>query len=523
MSKFHSTVTRRDFMKALGFGVAGIGAASAALPVLHDTDEMLQSGEKFITDEPRPWWVKHREIGNPVVEIDFNVLDRFDKSRYNNSSGHISAEKNAARKAAQLELRKAKILADFPGHRLQDIGLNLAGRALRSHSYVTLTDKSKSSGTGAEQLEWSGEVRGVHLGYGTSPFSYYAETPEERGVPKWTGTAEESTHMLRCMARYAGGSQTGFGMIDSQTMKFMWGPDSRYKWTDGIDEVHRSAAGSYPYSIPSKHRYVVAPIIQQNIEGARRGPSNYSGLDVGRGYFQSALANVRLHAWVRTMGYHSTGANGFGSNTAWAVWSGLSEPMRHHESGTPEIGPLFRRSNVFLTDMPVIPTKPIDAGIMRFCETCKKCAEVCPTQAIPHYDEPRWDICDDTESGGDPDNLDPTRFNNPGKKIWWLNHYACMTNWTLTDTGCGMCQGTCVFSRHGVQSVHGLVKTIVATTPILNGFFYNMDDFFGYGPIGYQRHDPDWPAPGQDAQYPEYWAEINSWWDKPRPIYGLNY
>jgi hypothetical protein len=98
-----------------------------------------------------------------------------------------------------------------------------------------------------------------------------------------------------------------------------------------------------------------------------------------------------------------------------------------------------------------------------------------------------------------------------------------MTNWTLTDTGCGMCQGTCVFSRHGAQSIHGLVKNVVAVTPIFNGFFTKMDDFFGYGPIGYPKHDPDWPAPGQDTQYPEYWAEINSWWDKPRPIYGLNY
>jgi reductive dehalogenase len=391
---------------------------------------------------------------------------------------------------------------------------------MRSHSYVTLTDTSRSTGTGAEQLEWSGEVRGVHCGYGTSPFSYYAETPAERGVPKWTGTPEEANHLMRCIARYAGGTQTSFGLLDSQTMKFMWGTDDRYNFNATTDYPYR--VGSQ-YNIPATHRYMINPIIQQNIEGARRGPSNYSGLDVGRGYFQSALANVRMHAFIRTIGYHSTGANGMGANSAWAVWTGGGEFMRHHEVGTPYCGPLFRRANMFLTDLPLAPTRPIDAGITTFCKVCRKCADVCPTTAIPQYEEPRWEITDADSPGGDPDFLDPTRFNNPGKKIWWLNLYACMTNWTLTDTGCGMCQGTCVFSRHGVQSVHGLIKNVVAVTPIFNGFFTKMDEFFGYGPIGYPKHDPDWPNPGWDTQYPEYWAEVNSWWDKPRPIYGLNY
>ncbi|GAI88797.1 unnamed protein product, partial [marine sediment metagenome] len=41
MSKYHSTVSRRDFMKALGLGAAGLGAAGAAAPVFHDLDEVI--------------------------------------------------------------------------------------------------------------------------------------------------------------------------------------------------------------------------------------------------------------------------------------------------------------------------------------------------------------------------------------------------------------------------------------------------------------------------------------------------
>ena len=45
MSKFHSTVTRRDFMKGLGLAGAGIGAAAAASPVFHDLDEVAASNQ----------------------------------------------------------------------------------------------------------------------------------------------------------------------------------------------------------------------------------------------------------------------------------------------------------------------------------------------------------------------------------------------------------------------------------------------------------------------------------------------
>ena len=61
MSKFHSAVSRRDFMKGLGLAGAGLGAAAAAAPVFHDLDEAIASKpgpvHKF------PWWVKESDQG----------------------------------------------------------------------------------------------------------------------------------------------------------------------------------------------------------------------------------------------------------------------------------------------------------------------------------------------------------------------------------------------------------------------------------------------------------------------------
>ncbi|MBA7585582.1 hypothetical protein ES708_27566 [subsurface metagenome] len=54
MSKFHSTISRRDFMKTLGLTGAGLGAAVAITPVFRDLDELVAPENANID---RPWWV----------------------------------------------------------------------------------------------------------------------------------------------------------------------------------------------------------------------------------------------------------------------------------------------------------------------------------------------------------------------------------------------------------------------------------------------------------------------------------
>ena len=80
MSNFHSTVSRRNFMKGLGLAGAGLGAAAAAAPVFHDLDEMASSSK---AEQKWPWWVKQREFNNPTMDIDIDLYQRFDRRFFN--------------------------------------------------------------------------------------------------------------------------------------------------------------------------------------------------------------------------------------------------------------------------------------------------------------------------------------------------------------------------------------------------------------------------------------------------------
>ena len=71
----HSTVSRRDFMKMLGLGSVGVGAAALGLsPVMPfaDLDDMMSSE---FSSRKLPFWVK--EVDKPTVEIDYDQIERF--------------------------------------------------------------------------------------------------------------------------------------------------------------------------------------------------------------------------------------------------------------------------------------------------------------------------------------------------------------------------------------------------------------------------------------------------------------
>ncbi|BAZ96831.1 reductive dehalogenase [Dehalococcoides mccartyi] len=80
MQKFHSALSRRDFMKGIGLAGIGLGSASVTAPVFHDMDEVILSPNA--NKQKNPWWMKERPYMDPTTEVDWDVIQRWDGRKY---------------------------------------------------------------------------------------------------------------------------------------------------------------------------------------------------------------------------------------------------------------------------------------------------------------------------------------------------------------------------------------------------------------------------------------------------------
>ena len=125
-------------------------------------------------------------------------------------------------------------------------------------------------------------------------------------------------------------------------------------------------------------------------------------------------------------------------------------------------GTAMRYNPIVLTDLPLAPTKPINAGMFRFCKTCKVCGDTCldlnGLSPISDETEPTYEITGP--------------WNRTGVKSF---HFT----WPY-DYFCTYCQSSCPWTNHGMSMVHDIVSTVSANTGIFNGFFTQMESTFGY-------------------------------------------
>jgi reductive dehalogenase len=164
------------------------------------------------------------------------------------------------------------------------------------------------------------------------------------------------------------------------------------------------------------------------------------------------------------------------------VMAGLGELSRLNRVITPEYGPVVRIFKV-VTDLPLAPSKPIDAGIWEFCKTCKKCSETCPTQTLSTGD-PSWEI--------------KGAWNNPGVKAFYEDAPKCLTYWRTSGGSCIICFVVCPFTKQDKSFMHAFIQRTIANTTTFNSTLRKMDDIFGYGEL----------------------KEPGSWWDLELSPYG---
>jgi len=119
--------------------------------------------------------------------------------------------------------------------------------------------------------------------------------------------------------------------------------------------------------------------------------------------------------------------------------AGIGEVSRVGIVLNPFLGLGYKAAAV-LTDMPIVPDKPIDFDLQNFCKNCKICAEVCPSRAISTDDKVMYN----------------------GYETWKLNTKRCASfNFTNKNgTMCNRCIKSCPWTNPPTWP-HNLVRTMV--------------------------------------------------------------
>ncbi|PPD59232.1 reductive dehalogenase [Dehalogenimonas etheniformans] len=499
MSIYHSTLNRRDFIKNLGLAGAGIGAAAVAAPMFHDLDEAISAPT---AGWKRPWWVKSKD--EPTVEIDWSQIKRYDH-RTTAHSAYPNAQhwgKDRWMEAVAQGKVKDAALKGTPGWELRDYALYWCGDAF------DLWPKRSPL--------WMGRTE-------------FNNTPEKLGFPKWQGTPEENTRMVRAAAIHVGATQIGTAELAGNERKLVYtynrtgptGSSTGTGWIDkwpppvgnwvkfefqDVDVGYTAAIDGVEDSLcvlPDRPLWDISVMIPMAKESWRTTSADEMSSTMiaseankarYRMFHQSVLPG--LQSFIRALGYHSyaypkgDGPGGTLPAEASAVLGGVSEMGRSSEICiNPEYGPVTGYYSI-ITDLPLEPCKPIDAGIFRFCHTCRKCAEACPSGSISKDSEPSWEI----------PNFDykvPNMINNPGKKLFWSDMTACQASSGYFNKCNHLCRGVCTMNVNAAAMIHEVVKGTLSTTPVFNGFLWNMGKSFGYGTLSAE----DWweMAPGLPA------------------------
>jgi reductive dehalogenase len=448
VSKYHSTISRREFLKVLGLGGVGLGGAAITPPLIRDLDEAMASP---LADFKRPSWVK--EVAKPTVEIDWDKMTPFDGADVMWEKGFAKAIGQPMVDASVAAAAQNKIMwikQNKPGYRKQDWALNACRHFFKTPGYLNPGNQT-------------------FLGPRTAP------TLESLGIPRYEGTPEENARMIRTFLKIHGCSEVGFCELETGTTEnILYKCDAAgipyfVRDVEEPEEVLDPDGESYRV-IPKKARSVIVYTIRMSDEMLRHVPTYISYRAAFIIYEQQCLVQSWLQEFLRALGYHCLGwhriTSSLGSTTGFGVMAGLGETCRTMHLITPEHGQTER---VFcaITDLPLAPGKPVNFGAFNFCKTCKKCAEYCPAHAIPTDTEPVWE---------------PAGFwARPGVRTWYRNEPACRAYMYQVDNSCGVCIAVCPFSKLYQAPYHDMVRSITATTPVLNRFFRKADDFMGFG------------------------------------------
>jgi epoxyqueuosine reductase len=163
-------------------------------------------------------------------------------------------------------------------------------------------------------------------------------------------------------------------------------------------------------------------------------------------YGHLALVAETMANYVRRLGWDASAQYGPSFVNRYSVLlpplllqAGVGEVSRAGIILNPYLGFGFKAAAI-LTNMPIVPDRPIDFGLQRFCQDCRICAQSCPSHAISTGDKVLYN----------------------GYETWKLDTKRCASfNFTnKKGTMCNRCVKSCPWTQP-LTWTHNLVRSIV--------------------------------------------------------------
>lgn len=281
------------------------------------------------------------------------------------------------------------------------------------------------------------------------PFNWTRKGSPERVEVK---DPRKMAHRIKRAGMLLGASKVGIAKLDRR-----WVYSHRFR---------RNSLTSETLELPDEYNHVIVLITEMDYDTVHTYPSAIGGAASGLGYSKEAFVSTSLAQFILNLGYRAIASmNDTALGIPMAIDAGLGQLGRHGILITPWFGPRVRISKVF-TDLPLSIDHPIDFGLTRFCDVCKKCVDDCPSNAIP---------------GDAPTTSGPTLANNGRVVKWYINAEKCFTFWAKNGSECGNCIRVCPWNKDFTHWWHRMTFHVIKNTPLMNRLIVAMDDWLGYG------------------------------------------
>ena len=247
------------------------------------------------------------------------------------------------------------------------------------------------------------------------PFTVHREGPDQR-VP--VDSPEAMSAEVKHVARVFGADLVGITDYDER-----WVYSHVYS---------RLGETEKPQELPSDLPNVIVIAQEMDRDLVDTVPSALSGTATGVGYSHDTLVLLGLAQYVINLGYRAVATmNDTALAIPYALKAGLGEYGRHGLLITKEFGPRVRIGKIF-TDLPLAHDRPVGFGVTEFCETCRRCSDACPVNAIPD---------------GPPSTEVYNRSNIQGVRKWTVDAEPCFRFWSNQNSDCSICIRVCPYNR----------------------------------------------------------------------------